>query len=124
MVFGPSAGFAITSASVRSPDASFVTQKVWQSLAPEQRASFPPICPLFVMELRSSPGDSRSELEEKMLEYIQAGAGLGWLIDPVEQSLTVFRPQCVAEHLSKPSVVSAGDELPGFSFDFAVIFQN
>lgn len=124
MVFGPSAGFTITPDSVRSPDASFVTHAVWQALTPEQRASFPPLCPLFVMELRSSPGDSRHELEDKMVEYINAGAKLGWLIDPVEQSLTVYRPHTAPARVSQPSVVPAGDELPGFAFDFSVIFSG
>lgn len=52
-VFDSSSGFNFPNGAVRSPDASWVAANRWTALTPEQKEKFPPICPDFVIELRS-----------------------------------------------------------------------
>src|SRR5438132_4659472 len=86
--FDSSTGFTLPNGAERSPDLAWVRLSRWNALSEEQRKKFPPLCPDFVVELRS-PSDSLSGLQEKMQEYIQNGAELGWLIDPVEKKVYV-----------------------------------
>ena len=78
--FDSSAGFTLPNGAMRSPDASWIELERWNALTDAQKASFAPICPSFVIELRSS-SDRLIKLQEKMQEYIDNGASLGWLID-------------------------------------------
>ena len=91
-IFGPTAGFTLPNGAVRSPDASLVKHQAWDALTKAEQQSFSPICPFFVMELRSSESDLLKDVKAKMEEYIANGAQLGWLIDPVTGTLTVYRP--------------------------------
>ena len=68
---------------MRSPDASWILKSRWAELSEEDVDSFSPICPDFVLELRSS-SDSLRNLQVKMVEYLENGARLGWLIDPID----------------------------------------
>src|SRR3954452_3412752 len=79
--FDSSTGFTLPNGAKRSPDLAWVRRPRWDALTKEQRAKFPPLCPDFVVELRS-PSDDLEILQEKMEEYIANGAQLGWLIDP------------------------------------------
>lgn len=92
----------------------------WNALTPEQRKKFAPLCPDFVIELRS-PNDSLEELEAKMAEYIASGAQLGWLVDPEERRVHVYRPRA-AGVLDAPTSVSGEPELPGFVLDLRSIW--
>ncbi|MBD2207762.1 Uma2 family endonuclease [Calothrix sp. FACHB-1219] len=112
-VFGPSAGFKLPNGAERSPDASWVKAEPWNALTPEQQAKFAPICPDFVVELRS-PSDSLKDLQEKMQEYIENGARLGWLIDRKNQRVEIYRPGKDVEILDNPVSLSGEDVLPGF----------
>ncbi len=80
VTFDSSAGFTLPNGAVRSPDASWVESSRWASLSAEQRRKYAPLCPDFVVELLS-PSDSPSAMQDKMREYIENGARLGWLID-------------------------------------------
>lgn len=82
-------------------------------LTEEQKASFAPICPDFVIELRSA-SDTLSTLQDKMQEYLANGALLGWLIDRKNRTVHVYRPDQEPEILDNPEVVSGDPELPGF----------
>ncbi len=79
--FDSSTGFILPNGANRSSDASWLSRERWESLTPQQRKSFVPLCPDFVVELRSE-SDSLPKLQAKMREYIDNGAKLGWLIDP------------------------------------------
>lgn len=116
-VFGSSAGFTLPNGSVRSPDVSVVKAADWEALTQEQRRSFPPLCPWFVLELRSSPSDSAAELQRKMAQYMSNGAGLGWLVDPIEGTLTSFRPNVPPETHVRPDAMPCDPELPGLVVD-------
>lgn len=111
--FDSSGGFVLPNGAVRSPDASWVSHARLASLTAEQRARFLPLCPDFVVELRS-PTDSLAVLQDKMREYMDSGARLGWLIDPPGDQVFVYRPDSPVERLQRPDRVSADPLLPGF----------
>lgn len=97
-----------------SPDASWVSNQRWESLTTsQQQEEFSPLCPDFVIELRSS-SDILKKLREKMQEYLDNGVRLGWLIDSKTQQMEIYRPGQVVEILKTPNNVSGEDVLPGF----------
>ncbi|MDJ0844136.1 MAG: Uma2 family endonuclease [Crocosphaera sp.] len=112
--FDSSTGFKLPNGANRSPDASWVSQARWDALTPEQQDSFIPLCPDFVVELRSK-NDTLKDLQTKMEEYMQNGAKLGWLIDPKNKRVEIYRPGEVAEVLKNPSQLSGETILQGFS---------
>ena len=93
----------------------------WNALSDEQKASFAPICPDFVIELRSS-SDTLSSLQEKMQEYLSNGVILGWLIDRKNRQVYVYRPNQEVEILDNPETVGGDPELPGFGLQMAKIW--
>lgn len=112
-VFDSSTGFTLPNGAERSPDASWVKIERWNALTPEQQEKFAPICPDFVVELRSRT-DSLKELQDKMQEYIKNGAQLGWLIDRKNKRVEIYRPGKDVEILDNPASLSGENILPGF----------
>jgi len=111
--FDSSTGFRLPNGADRSPDVAWVSRARWAALTPQQRKGFVPLCPDFVIELRSE-SDSLPKLHAKMQEYIDSGTRLGWLIDPQDEQVEVYRPGQVVEVLTKPMELSGDDVLPGF----------
>ena len=114
--FDSSGGFRLPSGAVRSPDASWVSNARLAVFTDEQRRKFVPLCPDFVVELRS-PSDSLPALQDKMREYMDNGARLGWLIDPPGCQVFVYRPGAFPECLEAPASVAADPVLPGFRLE-------
>lgn len=112
-VFDSSGGFKLPNGANRAPDACWVKLERWDALTPEQKKKFPPICPDFVVELMS-PSDSLKETQDKMKEYRDNGAVLGWLINRKSRQVEVYRPNQEVEILQSPTTVSSEDILPGF----------
>ena len=112
--FDSSTVFKLPNGAHRSPDLSWVKISRWEALTDKERRGFPPLCPDFVIELRSHT-DSISMLQEKMEEYIDNGAQLGWLIDPVEKKVYLYRPGAQVECLDNPETVSGDPLLKGFA---------
>jgi len=119
--FDSSTGFILPSGAERSPDAAWMTLVRWQALSAEARAKFPPICPDFVAELRSRT-DDLAKLRAKMEDYRASGARLGWLIDPVERRVHVYRPDADVEALDTPATLSGDPVLRGFVLDLSRIW--
>jgi Uma2 family endonuclease len=119
--FGSSGGFTLPSGAVRSPDAAWVKKTDWEAIPLEKRRKFAPICPEFVIELRSE-SDSLKELQAKMEEYINNGTRLGWLIDRVRGRVYIYRGNGVVEELDRPPTLSGEDVLPGFVLDLNTIW--
>ncbi|MEG4866906.1 MULTISPECIES: Uma2 family endonuclease [unclassified Microcoleus] len=120
-VFDSSGGFKIPNGADRSPDASWVKLERWNALTPEQQKKFPPICPDFVVELMS-PSDSLKETQDKMKEYRDNGAVLGWLINRKSRQVEIYRPNQEVEVLESPATVSGEDVLPGFILNLESIW--
>lgn len=119
--FDSSTGFTLPNGATRSPDASWIKCDRWNALTEEQKASFAPICPDFVIELRSS-SDTLTGLQAKMQEYIDNGTLLGFLIDRKNRTVHLYRPNQRPEILNDPASVSADSELPGFVLQMAKIW--
>ena len=113
LAFDSSGGFTLPNGAKRSPDTSWIRRERWDLLTLEEQEGFAPICPDFVVELRS-PTDQLSTLKEKMLEYIENGAQLGWLLDPQSKSIYIYCPGKPVERLENPETVSGEPVLPGF----------
>jgi Uma2 family endonuclease len=120
VVFDSSGGFTLPNGADRSPDASWVKKERWDALTAEQKEGFAPLCPDFVVELRSRT-DSIKKLQEKMQEYIDNGAKLGWLIDRKNRRVEIYLPDRAVEILQNPATLSGEDVLPGFVLDLAEI---
>ena len=116
LVFDSSSGFTLPNRAVRAPDVSWIQRDRWHTLTPAEQARFAPICPDFVIELRS-PSDSLKMLQEKMQEYIDNGARLGWLIDPQSHRVEVYRPDAEIEALQDPESLRGDPVLVGFRLD-------
>jgi Uma2 family endonuclease len=112
-VFSSSTLFKLPGGSDRSPDAAWVELSRWQALTPEQRKRFPPIAPDFVIELRSRT-DDLATLQAKMQEYLDSGVRLGWLFNPQDQQVEVYRQGQDKEVKSLPVQLSGEAVLPGF----------
>jgi Uma2 family endonuclease len=113
VLFDSSTGFVLPNGAKRSPDVSWVRRERWEALGPRQQEGLPPLCPDFVLELRS-PSDSLAALQDKMAEYRDNGARLGWLLDPVEHTVYVYHPGQPVERLVEPETLTGEPVLPGF----------
>lgn len=121
IAFDSSTEFLLPNGAYRSPDASWITFERWDRLTLEQQESFPPIAPDFVIELRSKT-DSLKQLQEKMQEYMDNEVRLGWLIDPKEKNVEVYRLGKQVEILRSPTSLSGENVLAGFVLSLEKIF--
>lgn len=125
-VFDSSTVFRLPNGAKRSPDASWVLRSRWEALSSEDKRKFPPLCPDFVMELRSQT-DSLEKLRLKMLDYRANGCRLGWLIDPQTPLVEIYRLSQDVETINfsfdQPLTLSGEDVLPGFLLDLTLILN-
>ena len=119
--FDSSAGFTLPNGATRSPDAAWIKLERWNQLTEKQKASFAPICPDFVIELRSK-SDTVASLQKKMAEYLANGTILGWLIDRQNCQVYLYRPDQETVILHDPKVVIGDPELSGFELVMAKIW--
>lgn len=119
--FDSSTGFQLPNGANRSPDASWISLERWDALTPTEQERFVPLCPDFVVELRSA-SDALAPLQAKLQEYMENGAQLGWLIDPQQQVVEIYRPNQAVEVLQTPIQLSGESVLPGFVLDLSTIF--
>ena len=112
-IFDSSSGFHLPNGADRSPDVSWIGQDRWDTLTSEEKSGFAPLCPDFVLELRSKH-DSLESLQQKMQEYQENGAKLGWLIDRSRKKVEIYRPKKSVEVQNSPDSLSGEDILPGF----------
>ena len=121
--FDSSVLFTLPDGSKRGPDASWIAMERWEALSKEEREAFAPICPDFVIELRSRT-DRLIDLKQKMDNYVANGVRLGWLIDPYERQVYIYRQNREPETLAEPSSLSGEDVLPGFVLDLSPIWAT
>lgn len=120
-VFDSSAGFKLSNGAVRSPDVSWISLNRWNSLSNQQKRGFAPIDPDFIIELLS-PTDKIKELQQKMAQYISCGVKLGWLINPDEAQVEIYREGKNKEVLDNPRTLSGEAVLPNLTVDLSEIF--
>lgn len=117
--FDSSSGFILPDKSMRSPDLSWIRKDRWEALTTEQQEKFAPICPDFVVELRSK-SDNLKTLQNKMNQWMLNGCELGWLIDPIQQKAFVYLPGNVEPtEFDFTMTLSGGKLLPGFELVLA-----
>jgi Uma2 family endonuclease len=126
-VFDSSTIFKLPNGAKRSPDVSWVIRERWEALSPDDRRRFPPLCPDFVIELRSET-DSLPPLQRKMEEYLANGLRLGWLLDPQTPLAEIYRPDREVETLNFSTqqiypCLSGESVLPEFILDLTSIFN-
>ncbi len=119
--FNSSTGFYLPNGAARSPDAAWVSQERWDALTPEEQEGFAPICPDFVLELRSNA--NIEPLRAKLREYMDNQARLGWLIDRKNRKVEIYRQGRDVEVLDNPTTLLGEDVLPGFILDLTEIWQ-
>ena len=119
--FDSSTCFKLPKGGERSPDAAWISLEKWNLLTPEQQEKFPPICPDFIIELRS-PSDSLKPLQDKMQEYMDNGCRLGWLINRQNRQVEIYRQGQEKQTLENPPTLSGEDVLPGFVLNLQFIW--
>lgn len=117
-----STGFVLPGGAKRSPDAAWVLKSRLAALTAEQKRQFLPLCPDFVVELHS-PSDNLADIQDKMAEYRDGGARLGWLLDAAERRVHVYRPGLEIEILDAPETVAGDPTLPGFVLDLNLVWD-
>ena len=121
-VFDSSTGFTLADGSMRSPDAAWIEAVRWNALSRADQNRFSPICPDFLIELRSQT-DDLAQLEAKMARWILNGAKLAWLIDPERQVVSIYRPGDGPEVQRHPSAVEGDGVMAGFELVMARIWD-
>jgi Uma2 family endonuclease len=106
-------GFKLPDGSCLAPDAAWVLQTRLDALTSQQRAGYPPLCPDFLIEVRSQ-SDTRKSVEDKMQLWLENGAKLAWLVDPIDANVTIYRPGQAPENLNRPEVVLGEGPVQGF----------
>jgi len=122
VVLDSSTGFRLPNRAVRSPDAAWILKSRLEAFSKEEQEKFLPLCPDFVIELKS-PTDRLVDLKNKMVEYVDNGARLGWVLDPEARQVLVYRPGRAVEVLVRPETLSGDPELPGFVLDLRGIWE-
>jgi Uma2 family endonuclease len=119
VTFDSSGGFTLPSGAVRSPDVTWISHSKLNTIS--LKVTFPTVIPDFVIELRSKT-DRLKTLQAKMLEYQENGVQLGWLINPLDQEVEIYRLGKDVEVLRSPSKISGENILPEFILDLTTIW--
>ena len=122
VAFDSSTGFDLPNGATRSPDVAWVLRERLSQLTPQQKRKFLPLCPDFVIELRS-PSDRVDDLKQKMKEYIETGALLGWLLIPETRTVIVYQHGREPEMLDDPTELIGDPLLPGLRLSLAEIWD-
>lgn len=120
--FDSATGFTLPNGAKRAPDLAWIVRERWEAIPKKQRKKFAPICPDFVVELRSET-DNLDTLKEKMEEYLENGARLGWLIDPLEKKVHVYLPDAPPKVLNRPKTLSGEPLFKGLTLKLAGILD-
>jgi len=121
-VFDSSTGFRLPDSSIMSPDVAVVERSRWEAITPEQRKSFAPLCPDFVLELRSQ-SDRLKDCFEKMNDWMANGCQLAWLIDLDNRITYIYRPEQDRQEVEGLVILSGETVLPGFTLDLGQLVQ-
>ena len=119
--FDSSTAFIFPNGATRSPDAAWVSDALWNTLTDDEKDKFPKLTPEFVIELMS-PSDKLRDAKQKMLEYIENGVQLAWLINPSEEETHIFRADGTISKVNGfDNILSGEDVLKGFIFNLSLL---
>jgi Uma2 family endonuclease len=119
--FDSSTGFTLPDRSVFSPDASWISKQKWTSLTDDEQSRFAPICPEFVIEVRSKT-DQLADLKRKMETWLANGTELAWIIDPFEKHTYIYRNDGITEMIDGFDVKIRGEKsVDGFTLDLSLL---
>ena len=123
VVFAAETGFLLQTNpdTVRAPDLAFVT-KARQTAAGSVEGYWPGAPDLAVEVV--SPNDSFSEVEEKTLAWLAAGARVVWIVDPRQRHVTVYRDRDDIVVLDRDATLAAPDLFPGWQVRVGEIFEQ
>jgi Uma2 family endonuclease len=121
--FDSNTGFDLPNGAMRSPDAAWVSKSRLAALTREQKRAFIPLCPEFVVELQS-PSDSLKTLRRKMVEWVENGAQLAWLIQPESKTVSIYRPGAEPEPRSGIETIEGEGPVAGFVLDLRDIWAG
>jgi len=121
--YGPNTGFELPKGAMRAPDAAWVSLRRLEVLTPEQRTRFAPVCPEFVVEIKS-PSDSLPRLKRKMREWLENGAELAWLVVPDAKTVYIYRPGAPVETVEGASRLAGDGPIQGFELDLTDIWPD
>ena len=113
IALGSNAGFNLPDGSCLSPDVAWLSLDRWNALTTEQQTGYPPLCPEFIVEVRSRT-DSRRMLETKMQFWLDNGAQLAWLLDPVDDNVMIYSQNSAPENLDRPELITGTGPVAGF----------
>lgn len=120
-VFDSSTGFTLPDRAVFSPDAAWISNEKISKLTKEQRNIFAPVCPDFIIELKSK-SDTIPELQNKMLKWIENGCTLAWLLIPEKEEAHIYRSDGSIEIVKGFNKKLSGENmLPGFELDLSIL---
>jgi len=123
-IFDSSTAFRLPSTAIRSPDLAFISTDRWNSLSKGEKESFPPICPDFVLEIRSKT-DKLTDLQSKMEEWIEGGCKLGWLLDIENLQFFIYKPESEDQVLQGTNVILTGEDvLPEFTLSIEELINQ
>jgi len=117
-----STGFVLPNGARRSPDASWTLKSRVQQLGTKKRKSFWHLCPDFVIEIKSD-SDRLKPIQNKMAEYLQQGAQLGWLIDPENKTIEIYRPNGNIEKRANLDKLEGEGPVSGFVLDLTSVWD-
>jgi Uma2 family endonuclease len=119
-IFAAETGFQIASTpdTVRAPDVAFVSK---ERLARELAKGFWQGPPDLAVEVLS-PGDTASEMQAKVQDWLRAGTGQVWVVDPAHRTISIYRPSAPVEVFTDSDELKVADLLPGLRLIVANVF--
>jgi Uma2 family endonuclease len=121
--FDSNTEYLLPSGAALSPDASWVDNSRLAKLTREQKRKFTRICPDFVVEL-TSPSDRLGRVRQKMLEWMENGAQLGWLLDADNRTAYIYRPGHEPELLVESLRIEGEGPVAGFVLELESIWAG
>ena len=118
----PDGALRLEPGQVRTPDVAFIR---WEQLPGKVYPSEPiaTLYPDLAVEVLS-PGNTRREMERKLLDYFKAGTQLVWLIDPDSRSAEIHASDAEVVLLDESGALTGGTVLPGFSLQLRELFAK
>ena len=122
VVYAAETGFKLASNpdTVRAPDVAFVRRERVESVGDSE--GFWPGAPDLAVEV-VSPGDSYTDVEEKVFDWLDAGTRLVIVANPRKRLVTVYRSLTEVVVLTEADVLDGGDVVPGFTMPVKDIFS-